>query len=102
MSCGAAFEDFSRLTTTDLRRMLGSRRKLRSASAVVLHLEEGDLEVQLTRGKANLGNGEIVFMLCPGCGRRISVLRLLPDGMGAVCGVCLRRSTGARYLSQIG
>lgn len=94
----ALMEDYPRVRVDDLRHALGGRRKLREASAVTLHLPERDVVVELTRGPANLGaNGKIVFMICPSCGRRISVLRVVPSGLA--CWSCLRR-VGVKYLSQ--
>jgi len=100
MSCHALVEDYARVTTDDLRRLLGGRKKLKAASAVTLHLDGADVDVELTRNRANLGDGFVTYMTCPLCRRRVSVLRLFPDGRGAVCGVCVRRA-GARYSSQM-
>lgn len=95
----AVMDDFARVRVDDLRHALGGRRKLKRASAVTLHLPERDVVVQLTRGPANLGEGgQIVFMICPSCGRRISVLRVVPSGLA--CWSCLRRG-GTKYLSQL-
>lgn len=95
----ALMEDYPRVRVDDLRHALGGRRKLKQASAVTLHLPDREVVVQLTRGPANLGvNGEIVFMVCPSCGRRISVLRVVPAGLA--CWACLRRG-GVKYGSQL-
>lgn len=95
----ALMEDYPRLRVDDLRHALGGRRRLKQASAVTLHLPDRDVLVRLTRGPANLGiNGKIVFMLCPTCGRRASVLRVAPEGI--MCWACLRRC-GTKYRSQL-
>lgn len=100
MSCGALVEDHARLDIADIRKAVGGRRKLKLVDRVTLHLDRADVEVELTRNRANLGDGFVTYMICPCCRRRASVLRLLPDGHGAVCGVCVRRA-GARYASQV-
>jgi hypothetical protein len=101
MSCHALVEDYARVTTDDLRRMLGGRKKLKAADSVVLHLAAADVPVMLTKCASNLGAGRYYTLLvCPSCSRRVAALRILPGGTGAACGACVRRA-GARYASQM-
>jgi hypothetical protein len=100
MSVGTIVEDHPRIDINDIRKAIGGRRRLKAVDRVTLHLDGGDVDVELVRNRANLGDGFITYMTCPSCSRRISVLRLLPDGRGAVCGACVRRA-GARYSSQM-
>lgn len=100
MSC-LALDDYQRVDVTDLRRLIGGRRRLRGAEAVTLHLAAADVTVELTKCASNLGGGRwYQLMVCPICSRRVAALRLLPGGTGAACRSCLH-DRGARYSSQL-
>lgn len=94
----ALMEDFPKVHVDDVRRLVGGRRRLKTLSAVTIHLPDRDVPVELARGKANLGPGaQITFLTCPICGRRALVLRVVPEGLA--CWSCLRRN-GIKYSSQ--
>jgi hypothetical protein len=99
MSNAALMEDYAKVLVADLRRAVGGRRKLKAVSSVTISVGENDFAVSLVRGPANLGiDGRITFMICPSCGRRISVLRVVPEGLA--CWSCLRKA-GTKYQSQL-
>ncbi len=98
---GLYVEDFSAVDIHDIRRAVGGRRKLRQLEEVDISLrDERIVTVKLVRSRTNIGNGFIIDFLCPGCGRRVRVLRVVPGAEGLVCRQCLNKKFGARYKSQ--
>lgn len=95
-------EDFAPVDVADIRRAVGGRKKLRGIDAATVHLPDGrDVLVQLARSPSSFGRGEIVFTLCPACGRKARVLRVAPVDAGLICGQCVRRIYSVKYGSQV-
>ena len=95
-------EDYAPVDVADIRRAVGGRKKLRAVSTATVHLPDGrDVLVQLARSPSSFGRGEIVFTLCPACGRKARVLRIAPVDAGLICGECVRKVFAARYSCQV-
>ncbi len=95
-------DDFQRISIYDVREKIGGRRRLNSAESVIIHLTNGlDVPVYFHRLPANIGGGSVTYLSCPGgCGRPVSVVRVVPSSPWLLCRNCIRKVYSARYLSQ--
>jgi hypothetical protein len=93
-------EAFEAIAVSDVRRLVGGRRLFRNSASVTVHLPDGhDVDVALTSLPSNIP-GRRVYFVCPRCESAVAVLRVVPGEGGLMCGKCLVRTFGAKYLSQ--
>ncbi len=93
-------EDFGTISYREIRRDIG-RRAIKHTTSLTLAIPDGrSIDVGLTRVRGNIGNGDLIYLVCPCCGGRCWTLRLTPDEHGLMCKKCVQREYRVPYRSQ--